>query len=186
MGHSSHSRPLKRSLPLMCANLAARKRKMWTFTLPLILLATYVASSSFAVPIDLVDDFSAFDFLSHPDDATVLYRYDNHEDEQRSDIVEADEPRHLEKRSPIFPFDPITKTLKLKAKKFAKKVLLKSPKIKKFGKKAAKLGAFGLAGTAFEAGVPALGAGLGGGGAAVFGPPALQAAVPFLRNLPLP
>merc|ERR1711935_478010 len=138
MGHSSHSRPLKRSLPLMCANLAARKRKMWTFTLPLILLATYVASSSFAVPIDLVDDFSAFDFLSHPDDATVLYRYDNHEDEQRSDIVEADEPRHLEKRSPIFPFDPITKTLKLKAKK----VLLKSPKIKKFGK----LGAFGLVG----------------------------------------
>jgi len=166
---------------------------MWTFTLPLTLLATLVVSSAFAQPIDLVDDFSAIDFLSHPDDATVLYRYDNEEEEQRNDIVEADEPRHLEKRSPIPPFDPFSKTLKLIAKgPLLQKALLKSPKIKKFGKKAAKLGAFGLvgagglgaaslAGTAF----PTLGAGLGGAGGA-FGPQ-LVAAIPFrsINGLPL-
>jgi len=118
---------------------------MWTFTLPLTLLATLVVSSAFAQPIDLVDDFSAIDFLSHPDDATVLYRYDNEEEEQRNDIVEADEPRHLEKRSPIPPFDPISKKLKLKAKKLALKLKpFKLPALKKLPKLAVPLGGAGL------------------------------------------
>jgi len=127
---------------------------MWTFTLPLTILATLVVSSAFAQPIDLVDDFSAIGFLSHPDDATVLYRYDNDEEERWNDIVEADEPRHLEKRSPKFPFDPITKKLKLKllkkkAKKFAIKLKpFKKPALKKLPKLAVPLGGVGALGGA--------------------------------------
>jgi len=129
---------------------------MWTFTLPLTLLATLVVSSAFAQPIDLVDDFSAIGFLSHPDDddAPELYRYDNEEEEQQNDLVEADEPRHLEKRSPKFPFDPITKKLKLKllkkkAKKFAIKLKpFKKPALKKLPKLAVPLGGVGALGGA--------------------------------------
>ena len=114
-----------------------------------------VVSSAFAQPIDLVDDFSAIGFLSHPDDATVLYRYDNEEEEQQNDLVEVDEPRHLEKRSPLIPpFDPISKTLKLKllkkkAKKFAIKLKpFKKPALKKLPKLAVPLGGVGALGGA--------------------------------------
>merc|ERR1712244_60299 len=100
------------------------------------------------------------------------------------DIIEAEELRHLEKRSPLvpFPFPLAKKPLKKKPKKvFLKpKLLKKSP----FIKKVAKFGPKIKAGSALSS-LPALGAGslptlaVGGGAgagagglAAVFGPPA--------------
>ena len=84
------------------------------------------------------------------------------------------DPRHLARRSPIPPFDPISKKLILK-KKLLKKLLIKSPKLVPIGKKMAKFGAVGLAGSSLpalpELGVIGLVGGATGGAGAVFGPP---------------
>merc|ERR1712154_275418 len=106
--------------------------------------AIAVASSSSPIPTDIGEDYSDFVFPSHPDDGLVIYRV------AEGDIIEAEELRHLEKRSPLVPFpSPLAKKpLKKKPKKvFLKpKLLKKSPFIKKaaikgkFGFKKAKLG----------------------------------------------
>ena len=113
-------------------------------SLPILLLAIAVASSASPVPTDIGEDYSDFGFPSHPDDSLVIYRA------PEGDIIEAEELRHLEKRSPLvpFPFPLAKKPLKKKPKKvFLKpKLLKKSPFIKKaaikgkFGFKKAKLG----------------------------------------------
>ena len=113
-------------------------------SLPIVLLAIAVASSASPIPTDIGEDYSDFGFPSHPDDSLVIYRV------PEGDIVEAEELRHLEKRSPLvpFPFPLAKKPLKKKPKKvFLKpKLLKKSPFIKKaaikgkFGFKKAKLG----------------------------------------------
>ena len=62
------------------------------------LLAILAASSASPVPSDVIEENSN----------------DNGEVGQWNDLVVLDEPRHLEKRSPLIPpFDPISKTLKL-------------------------------------------------------------------------
>ena len=109
-----------------------------------MLLAIAVASSASPIPTDIGEDYSDFGFPSHPDDSLVIYRV------SEGDIIEAEELRHLEKRSPLvpFPFPLAKKPLKKKPKKlFLKpKLLKKSPFIKKaaikgkFGFKKAKLG----------------------------------------------
>merc|ERR1712154_31758 len=114
--------------------------------------AIAVASSSSPIPTDIGEDYSDFVFPSHPDDGLVIYRV------AEGDIIEAEELRHLEKRSPLvpFPFPLAKKPLKKKPKKvFLKpKLLKKSPFIKKvaiFGPKI-------KAGSALSS-LPALGAG---------------------------
>ena len=93
-----------------------------------------MASSAFAQPIDDYEDNSAISFLPHPNDADVVYWDDYDEENQWNKIVRVDEPRHLAKRSPVPPFDPITK-------KNLKKGNLKlwKPPIKKVAKKLAKV-----------------------------------------------
>ena len=118
------------------------------------LLAILAASSASPVPSDVIEDNSDVVFLSHPNSAAVAFRNDNGEVGQLNDLVVLDEPRHLEKRSPKFPFDPITKKLKLKllkkkAKKFAIKLKpFKKPALKKLPKLAVPLGGVGALGGA--------------------------------------
>ena len=87
----------------------------------------------------MIEDSSSIDFQSDLDDGALTFRDDDAEDveeAQRNDITdfgEEDVLRHIAKRSPIPPFDPISKTLKLKKK------------IKKLLKKTGKLGGVGLA-----------------------------------------
>ena len=82
------------------------------------LLAILAASSASPVPSDTIEDNSDVVFLSHPNSAAVVFRNDNGEVGQWNDLVVLDEPRHLEKRSPLI----IKKTL---IKKTLKKKLLK-------------------------------------------------------------
>ena len=67
-------------------------------SLPILLLAIAVASSASPIPTDIGEDYSDFGFPSHPDDSLVIYRV------PEGDIIEAEELRHLEKRSPLVPF----------------------------------------------------------------------------------
>ena len=140
-----------------------------------MLLAILVASSASPIPTDIGEDYSDIGFLSHPDESLVIYRV------AEDDIIEAEEPRHLEKRSPLVPFPfplakkPLKKPLKKKPKKlFLKpKVLKKSPFIKKPIKKGIKFGgtpllASGLSGPSIPA-IPAIGLGGAGAGAAGLG-----------------
>ena len=131
-------------------------------SLPIALLAIAVASSASPVPTDIGEDYSDFGFLSHPDDGLVIYRV------AEGDIIEAEELRHLEKRSPLvpFPFPLAKKPLKKKPKKvFLKpKVLKKSPFIKKGIKKGGP--PLLLAGAGLSApSIPAVGFGLPAGAA---------------------
>ena len=135
--------------------------------MPITLLAIMAASS--ASP-DIEEDFSNIGYLSHPEGDMVLYRVDGKDDELWNDMVEGDEPRHLEKRSPVTPFDPISKKYiaKSKAKKFLVKAIkfkpIWKPKAKKLAKKlaivgiptAALAGGTGLAGFALTSSLPAL------------------------------
>ena len=133
-------------------------------SLPIVLLAIAVASSASPIPTDIGEDYSDFGFLSHPDDSLVIYRV------PEGDIIEAEELRHLEKRSPLvpFPFPLAKKPLKKKPKKvFLKpKLLKKSPFIKKGIKKGGPplLLASGLSLPAGPA-IPAVGFGLPAGAA---------------------
>ena len=110
------------------------------------MLAIMAASSASPVSTDIEEDYSNIGYLSHPEGDMVLYRVGDDEDELWNDMVEADEPRHLAKRSPVTPFDPISKKYiaKLKAKKFlvkAKKLKpIWKPKAKKLAKKLAIVG----------------------------------------------
>ena len=74
----------------------------------------------------MIEDSSNIDFQSDLEEEEAQWNY-------KSDLGEEDVMRHIAKRSPIPPFDPISKTLKLKKK--AKKLL----------KKTGKLGGVGLA-----------------------------------------
>ena len=123
------------------------------------MLAIMAASS--ASP-DIEEDFSNIGYLSHPEGDMVLYRVNDDEDELWNDMVEADEPRHLEKRSPVTPFDPISKKYiaKLKSKKF----LLKAKKLKPIWKPKAKKLAKKLAIVGIPTAALAGGTGLGGFG----------------------
>jgi len=114
--------------------------------LPITLLAIMAASSASPVPTDIEEDYSNIGYLSHPEGDMVLYRVEDEENELWNDMVEADEPRHLEKRSPIPFFDPLSLkfapvnlpfTLKQLPfdKKVAKKVLKKYKKPKLIKKK---------------------------------------------------
>lgn len=154
---------------------------MWTLTLPLTLLAIIVASSATAEPIDNYEDYSDIGFLSHPDDVTVLYRDADDEEVQWNDHVQADESRHLAKRSPVPPFDPISKKLKKKAKKLLLKVKKLKPLIKKGAKLAALAGGTGLAGFGMTSSLPGLPA-LPALGAAGAGAP-VGASVPLLSQM---
>ena len=151
-----------------------------------MLLAIAVASSASPIPTDIGEDYSDIAFLSHPDDSLVIYRV------AEGDIIEAEELRHLEKRSPKKPFPfPLGKKKFKKPLKFApkkgKKLLKKSPFILKKGikkspfiKKGLKKGgpplllASGLSFPAVPA-IPAIGFGVpaGGAGAAALGALAL-------------
>ena len=138
--------------------------------MPITLLAIMAASSASPAPNGIEEDYLDTGYLSHPEGDMVLYRVNDDEDELWNDMVEADEPRHLEKRSPVTPFDPISKKYiaKLKAKKFlvkAKKLKpIWKPKAKKLAKKlaivgiptAALAGGTGLAGFALTSSLPAL------------------------------
>ena len=149
------------------------------------MLAIMAASSASPVPTDIEEDYSNVGYMSHPEVDLVLYRVGDNEDELWNDMVEADEPRHLERRSPLFNLpslpDPITLKLRKKQlpldkkffKKFKKPKLIKkkiifSPVIKKVAKKGAKKFAIvgvptaalaagsGLAGFALTSSLPAL------------------------------
>jgi len=142
-------------------------------TTHLVVLIAITASTSYAVPIETIEDSSldrgnypSIGFLAYPTDTDVAYWDDINEEERWNEIQQVDEPRQLSKRSP-------------KIKKKFKKFLLLKPKIKKLAK-------FGGGGTALSSlpSLPSLGAvGLVGGGAgagagglaAVFGPPAAAA-----------
>ena len=78
--------------------------------MPITLLAIMAASSASPTPTGIEEDYSNIGYLSHPEGDMVLYRVDD--DELWNDMVEADEPRHLAKRSPVTPFDPISKKFK--------------------------------------------------------------------------
>ena len=114
--------------------------------MPITLLAIIAVSSASPVLTDIEEDYSNIGYLSHPEGDMVLYRVDDDEDELWNDMVEADEPRHLEKRSPVTPFDPISKKYiaKSKAKKFLVKAIkfkpIWKPKAKKLAKKLAIVG----------------------------------------------
>ena len=123
----------------------------WTFTLTLTLLGTLVASSAFAQPSDDYEDDTAISLPSHPTDADVVYWVDYDEENQWNEISQVVEPRHLAKRSPIPPFDPISKTKKMFKKfvvkpKTLKKLIKLSPKIKKLAKVSVPLAGVGGAG----------------------------------------
>ena len=83
----------------------------------------------------------------------VLYRVNDDEDDLWNDMVEADEPRHLERRSPN---QGLFFTKKYKAKKLLKKAKklkpIWKPKAKKLAKKLAIVG------------IPTAGVALAGGG----------------------
>merc|ERR1712066_681254 len=153
-------------------SLRSRKRysrfeNMLAMSLPIVLLAIAVASSASPVPTDIKEDYSDFGFLSHPDDSLVIYRV------AEGDIIEAEELRHLEKRSPLvpFPFPLAKKPLKKPPKKKKpKKVFLKPKLLKKspFIKKGIKKGGppLLLAGAGLSApSIPAVGFGLPAGAA---------------------
>ena len=133
-----------------------------------MLLAILVASSASPIPTDIGEDYSDIGFLSHPDESHVIYRV------AEDDIIEAEEPRHLEKRSPLvpFPFPLAKKKFKKPLKKKPKKVFLKPKLLKKspFIKKGIKKGgpplllASGLSLPAAPA-IPAVGFGLPAGAA---------------------
>jgi len=178
---------------------------MWTIPLTITLLAILAASSASPVPSDVIEENSDVVFLSHPDGAAVVFRNDNGEVGQWNDLVVLDEPRHLEKRSPLIPpFDPISKKLKLKLiKKTLKKKLLKKKakkfaiKLKPFKKPALKKGLkvavptalasgpAGLAGFALTSSLPALPA-LPALGAAGAGAPFAASSLPFIPQIQIP
>merc|ERR1719245_1825044 len=137
------------------------------------------ASLASPVPTDIEEDYSNIGYLSHPEGDMLLYRVEDEEDELWNDLVEGDEPRHLEKRSPLFdpisfkaekPFWKIDKKVTKKVlKKFVKPKLIKkkilfSPVIKKGAKKFALVGVptaalaagSGLAGFALTSSLPTL------------------------------
>ena len=125
-----------------------------------------VASSASPIPTDIGEDYSDIGFLSHPDESLVIYRV------AEDDIIEAEEPRHLEKRSPLvpFPFPLAKKKFKKPLKKKPKKVFLKPKLLKKspFIKKGIKKGGppLLLAGAGLSApSIPAIGFGLPAGAA---------------------
>merc|ERR1719410_1481201 len=123
------------------------------------------ASSASPFPTDIEENYSNIGYLSHPEGDMVLYRVDDDEDELWNDMVEGDEPRHLERRSPN---QGLFFTKKYKAKKLLKKAKkfkpIWKPKAKKLAKKfaivgvptAALAGGTGLAGFALTSSLPAL------------------------------
>ena len=133
-----------------------------------MLLAIFVASSASPIPTDVGEDYSDIGFLSYPDESPGIYRV------AEDDIIEAEELRHLEKRSPLvpFPFPLAKKKFKKPLKKKPKKVFLKPKLLKKspFIKKGIKKGgpplllASGLSLPVAPA-IPAVGFGLPAGAA---------------------
>jgi|ERR1712038_356531 len=117
--------------------------KMWIYSIPItLLLAVLVASA----PTDLTDgledpsagnitfafgDSSNIYFQSDLDDGALVFRDEDADDEEEvqwndnSDFGDEDVKRHITKRSPIPPFDPISKTIK----KTAKLTALKTAKL---------------------------------------------------------
>ena len=72
-----------------------------------------MVSSASAQPINHNENFPTIAFLLHPNHDNVVY-WDDFDvvEDQRNEIIQVDEPRHLVKRSPLIPpFDPVTKTL---------------------------------------------------------------------------
>ena len=136
-------------------------------TTHLVVLIAITASTSYAVPIETIEDSSlnhgndpSIGFLAYPTDTDVAYWDDINEEERWNEIQQVDEPRQLSKRSP---------KIKKKAKKLLKKFVKFSAGSTALSSLPSlpSLGAIGLVGG---------GAGAGAGGlAAVFGPPAAAA-----------
>merc|ERR1712038_1264575 len=145
-------------------------------TLSLALLTILVASSASGGPINIIEDSSSIASPSDLDDGALVFRDDEAVDEgeaQRNyDTVFGEEEvmRHIAKRSPLPPFDPFSKSLKLIKK--SKKLFKKGGKLLKISPFLAPIeqlfplalagGAGGLAASAF--GLPALGLAGGTGG----------------------
>merc|ERR1712038_164134 len=106
--------------------------KMWIYSIPITLLLAILVASA---PTDLTDgledlsdgnitfgDSSNIYFQSDLDDGALVFRDEDADDEEEvqwndnSDFGDEDVKRHITKRSPIPPFDPISKTIKKTAK----------------------------------------------------------------------
>ena len=100
-------------------------------TLSLALLTILVASSASGGPINAIENSSRIASQSDLDDGALVFRDDEAVDEEEAQrnyntvIGEEDVMRHIAKRSPIPPFDPISKTIK----KTAKLTALKTAKL---------------------------------------------------------
>merc|ERR1712115_459077 len=134
--------------------LAKQKLTMWTYTLPLTLLALGAAA---AVPIEDYDDYSAVSLQSHPVDTEVAYWEDQDGADEWNEIRQVVEPRHLAKRSPICKRSASPCLIKK-----SKKLLLKAKKLKPIWKPKAKKLAKKLAIVGIPAAALAGGTGLGG------------------------
>ena len=161
-----------------------------TILLPITLLAILVASSASPVPTDTTEDFSDLSFLSHPNEKTdIVLKFEEGEG-QWNDIIEANEPRHLERRSPSVLKKKFFKTKKVSKPKVLKKTVVATPKLvkkKKISKpkvaKKLKKASPVLKKGAKVAAPAALAAG-GTGLAASAGVPALPLSLPALPALP--
>ena len=99
--------------------------------LPITLLAILAASSASPVPTHTLEDYSDPRFLSHPNEKTdVILKFEEGKG-QWSDIIEANEPRHLERRSPFVFKKKIFKTKKVSKPKVLKKTVVSKPKVVK-------------------------------------------------------
>ena len=117
-----------------------------------------MATSAFADPIPVYEDHSVIGSQSQPIDTEVAYWDDYGEEDQWNEISQVHEPRYLAKRSPLPPFDPISKKIVKKNLKKWKPVIKKGTK--KVAPPAGAFGAFMLANFGISQ-LPPLG-GLGG------------------------
>ena len=128
-----------------------------TILLPITLLAILVASSASPVPTDTPEDYSDPSFLSHPNEKTDIILKSEEGEGQWNGIIEANEPRHLERRSPICKRSASPCIIKK-----SKKLLLKAKKLKPIWKPKAKKLAKKLAIVGIPTAALAGGTGLGG------------------------
>ena len=97
-------------LKIMVSKIFVNSLLQWSLTIPLALSAAWVASSASAQPIINSEGYSAIGFPSHPNDEDEVYRDDYDEEDRWNAIAQVDEPRrrHLARRSPIPPVDPVS------------------------------------------------------------------------------
>ena len=99
--------------------------------MPITLLAILAASSASPVPTHTLEDYSDPSFLSHPNEKTDIYLKLEESEGQGSDIIEANEPRHLQRRSPFVFKKKFIKTKKITKPKVLKKTVVSKPKVVK-------------------------------------------------------